>query len=155
MPSTYISTYNQYQPADQQSKCKIINLFQDDNYLINDTNTITAPAHKASKPSKELKTGVTLQHTAVDPIKDIADINAAKQYFLSKDERYKDSSLNIRNYAFFVLACNCARRTSDILSFTISDVTASDGTIRDYIIFREGKTKKVSGKVFLNNSLFS
>ena len=60
-------------------------------------------------PTQKKKAGVTLQHTAVDPIKDIADIEAAKQYFLTKNQRFIENPLNLRNYALFVFGCNCAR----------------------------------------------
>lgn len=109
-----------------------------------------------TKPQKistqNKKAGVTLQHTAVDPIKDIADIEAAKQYFLSKDYKYTENSLNLRNYALFVLSCNCARRYGDIRKFTIGDVMFPNGNIKPSLSFIEEKTNKRI-TIYFNNTV--
>ena len=115
-----------------------------DNIINYDFKNKSEEIAEIEKPKKNKKAGVTLQHTAVNPIKDIEDIEAAKQYFLNKDQRFINTSTNIRNYALFVLSCNCARRIGDILNFTIGDVLNPNGTIRTKVTIREQKTKKVA-----------
>lgn len=101
------------------------------------------PKDKPKKPKR------TLQHTAADPIKDLADIEAAKQYFLNYKSRYVNTPINLRNYALFVLSINCARRIGDILPLTVGEVMSSDGEIVNFIVIREGKTNK-RAKVFFS-----
>lgn len=74
-------------------------------------------------------------------------INMIKEYF-HKPSRYK--ALNLRNYAYFVLEINIARRAGDALSLKIQDVMNEDGTLKSHIIFgKEQKTGK-RAKIFFN-----
>lgn len=123
-----------------------------DNIINYDFKSKSEEVAETKTPKQTKKTGVTLQHTAVNPIKDIEDIEAAKQYFLNKDQRFIDTSTNIRNYALFILSCNCARRVGDILNFTIGDILNSNGTIRTSLTIREQKTNKVA-EIFLNDTV--
>lgn len=86
----------------------------------------------------------------VDPITDIDDIIAAQEYFLNQPQRFKSNKLNIRNYALFTLACNCARRIGDILSLKIYDVLTEDFSMKDRIKIKEQKTNKAAN-VYLND----
>ena len=80
----------------------------------------------------------------------MADVQAARDYFLSQPQHYKDSPTNIRNYALFVLGINCARRVSDMLALRVSDVRFPTGEYKTYVTIREQKTDKVA-KFLLNN----
>ena len=104
-----------------------------------------SPSIQPTKQKKRAYNGT------VDPIKSKEDIELAKEYFLSQPLRYQSNPTNIRNYALFVLACNCARRIGDILSLKISDVLKEDYSFKDHFIIKEQKTGK-GAKVFINDS---
>jgi len=82
-------------------------------------------------------------------IKEKDDIEAAKEWFLTQPQRYKNANLNIRNYCLFVFACNCARRISDILDLNVCDVCDARGNIKKKFIIQEHKTDKYA-EVFIN-----
>ena len=67
----------------------------------------------------------------VQPIKDLADIQKAKDYLFYKEGRY--SITNKRDYAIFVLMINVARRAGDILKLTVGDVLNKNGTFKKEI----------------------
>lgn len=69
---------------------------------------------------------------AVEPIRDLKEINAMKKYLKGK---------NIRDYALFVVGINVALRISDLLELTWGDVLKD----RDFktVNLKEGKTKKI------------
>lgn len=59
-------------------------------------------------------------HDPIMPIKSLDDISRAKEYFLSKPERY--AGQNIRDYTIFVLGINVGLRAGDLLHLRISDL---------------------------------
>lgn len=81
-------------------------------------------------------------HEAVEPIKDKADIEAAKAWFISQKPRWCTHPTNLRNYMMFVVNINNAVRISDLLRLRIQDVLQDDGTVRDELYIRESKTSK-------------
>lgn len=92
------------------------------------------------RPRRKPANGVL--HEAVEPIKDKADIEAAKAWLISQKPRWCSHPTNLRNYMMFVLNINNAARISDLLRLRIQDVTLEDGTIRDELLIRESKTSK-------------
>lgn len=99
-----------------------------------------APAPAAPKAPRTITS--TKPHEAVEPIRDRADIEAAKQYFLTRPEAYQKNATNLRNYMMFVVNINNACRISDFLQLRIGDILTSSGAIRDEVFIREGKTGK-------------
>lgn len=91
-------------------------------------------------------------HEPVQPIKDVDDIQAAKEYFLSQPQRYQTNPNNVRNYMMFVISINNGTRISDLLSVKIGDVVREDGTITDAVYIRESKTSKTRYIFFGENS---
>lgn len=81
-------------------------------------------------------------HEAVEPIKNLEDIQLAKEYFLSKGPE----PVAYRNYMMFVININNAVRISDLLSLRIKDVAGIDRNgrlmILDQAYIRESKTGK-------------
>lgn len=70
------------------------------------------------------------------PIKDIRDLNALKNYYLTQKR-------NFRNYALINTGINTALRISDILSLRWDDVyNFHMNTFREHIVIREQKTGK-------------
>jgi integrase len=89
-------------------------------------------------------TSKTKLHNSVQPIKDIEDIERAKQYFLNSNN-FRYTGLNIRNYCLFVFGINTGRRISDILTLRVKDIIDSDtGKIIDKFYIHEDKTGKNS-----------
>ena len=74
------------------------------------------------------------------PIKDLADIQKAKDYLFYKEGRY--SITNKRDYAIFVLMINVARRAGDILKLTVGDILNKNGTFKKEIWIITEKRKK-------------
>lgn len=73
----------------------------------------------------------------VDPIKDQADIERAKEYFLSQNLRFKSNHTNIRNYMLFILGLNTGRRVGDILQFTIGDFLYTTNKVDGKYVFKK------------------
>lgn len=76
---------------------------------------------------------------ADDPIRSLADIKKAQEYFL-KNGRTKTQCM--RNHMIFVLGCSTGLRGGDLLNLRIRDVVAQNGNIKDYIYLIEEKTSK-------------
>ena len=96
---------------------------------------------KVTETTKEVEvTEITNNrpHEAVEPIKDLKDIEAAKAYLLSRPDSRDDR----RNYMMFVVNINNAVRISDLLKLKIKDVLDDEGNIVDEVYIRESKTKK-------------
>lgn len=74
------------------------------------------------------------------PIKDLQDIQKAKEYLFYKEGRY--SITNKRDYAIFVLMINVARRAGDILKLTVGDVLNKNGAFKKEIWMITEKRKK-------------
>lgn len=86
--------------------------------------------------------------TPVEPIRSLDDIERIKNYFLTTKGH---GNTNIRNYAYFVLSLNVARRCGDIVQLRVQDVLNADGTFKTHIIFdHEQKTGKRS-MILLNS----
>ena len=117
-----------------------------------DVTALLAIANQIKKGNgKESKT--KNKHRAirtVQPIRDIEDVQAARDYFLNQPQHYKHSHANIRNYALFVLGINCARRVSDLLALRVSDVRFDSGDYKTHVMIREQKTGK-EARFLLNN----
>lgn len=107
-------------------------------------------AEKQRKKEARLADHHRAYNGTTDPIKDPADIEAAKEYFLSQPNYYTSFPTNLRNYALFIFGCNTARRISDILRLTIGDVMQPDKTIKSKIKIIEKKTDKPA-TVFIND----
>lgn len=86
--------------------------------------------------------------TPVEPIRSLDDIERIKQYFLTTKGH---GNTKIRNYAYFVLSLNLARRGGDIVKLRVCDVLNADGTFKSHVIFNhEQKTDKRS-MILLNS----
>jgi len=106
-------------------------------------NIIQFPVQSINKTIPKPKTTTTKSYKnngTVQPIKSIADIERAKEYFHNNPSRYSDT--NIRNYTLFVLGINIGRRISDILDLKIEDIIDNKGKIKDSIRLQESKTDK-------------
>ena len=69
----------------------------------------------------------------VDPIKSKEEIDKLKRYFKKQ---------NPRDYLLFTLGINSALRISDLLSLQVNHVKKKDGSYKERIYIREGKTNK-------------
>lgn len=96
-------------------------------------NTVTnKPEPKSSHNSSEPP------HEPVQPIKNVEDIQAVKDFLLDDGlESYK-----CRDYMMFVININNAVRISDLLKLRIGDILTDDGKIVDQYYIRESKTSK-------------
>jgi integrase len=89
-----------------------------------------------------------ISHESVEPIRSLDDVERIKNYFLTRKGHGNNS---IRNYAYFVLSLNIARRAGDILNLHVYDVLNKDGTFKTHVTFEhEQKTGKKSD-VLLNS----
>lgn len=102
----------------------------------------TASAKEASVTTDRITVSSERPHEAVQPIKDVADIEAAKEYFLSQPQRYQTNPTNLRNYMMFVVSINNGTRISDLLSLKVGDVLTASGEVREEVYIRESKTGK-------------
>lgn len=78
---------------------------------------------------------------AVEPIINAAHIDMIKRYML---ETYAYCNNNVRNYTYFVLSLNFARRGGDMVKLRVCDVLNEDGTFKKYVSMCEEKTMKNS-----------
>lgn len=106
--------------------------------------------NKANKPltvaapivDQEYKVEDHRNKTPVEPIRSLDDIERIKQYFLTTKGH---GNTRIRNYAYFVLSLNVARRCGDIVKLRVCDVLNADGSFKSHLIFdHEQKTGKRS-----------
>lgn len=74
-------------------------------------------------------------------------IQKAKDYFRNPHSRYHMN--DIRDFLYFILSINTARRAGDILNLKTRDVIDEDGSIREHMIIHEQKTGKLA-RVKLN-----
>ncbi|OUM88256.1 MAG: integrase [Bacillus thermozeamaize] len=72
--------------------------------------------------------------SAVEPIRDLKTIRKIRLILRGQ---------SIRNELLFILGINVGLRISDILRLKVKDLVKPDGKIRDYVIVKEKKTKKV------------
>lgn len=80
------------------------------------------------------------------PIKNVEDINALKNYYLNEQH-------NLRNYALFSIGVNTALRIGDILTLKWSDVyDFSTKKFHDHLDIHEHKTGK-ENLIAVNNSV--
>ena len=91
-------------------------------------NTMKLKPVTPSKPKYTNQRG----HEPSMPMKDKEDIICAKDYFLTKPERYQGQ--NLRDYSLFDLGINVGLRAGDLLHLHISDV------MNGKIIIKEQKT---------------
>ena len=106
--------------------------------ILNASNIVNFPTTKA----QTRKVFTEKPHEPVQPIKDLEDIQAAKEYLLNQTPRWKANPTNLRNYMMFVVGINNACRISDLLSIRIEDVLDQSGNVRDRLYIRESKTSK-------------
>lgn len=112
-----------------------INFFQDD-ALTDTANSDNVIKNKKKKSSPSGRSNLT------NAIKSEDDLRMAMDFFLTCDYRYKSNCLNLRNYALFIVACNCARRISDILKLKVCDFLNPDGSFKKVYRIQEKKTSK-------------
>lgn len=104
-------------------------------YFLQQINQPTFNVSGSPKPS-------TADHNPVEPIRSREDIERIKDYFLHTKGH---GNTRIRNYAYFILSINLARRAGDILSLHIYDVLDEHGQFKSHItIGHEQKTGKKS-----------
>lgn len=72
--------------------------------------------------------------TPADPIRDPADIERIKDYFLSKGQR--------RNYTIFMVGIIFGLRASDLLSLRVHHILNPDGGFKSHCDIIESKTRK-------------
>lgn len=112
----------------------------------NNTNIIPFPVKRDTKVKRNVSG--ERPHEAVEPIKDLEDIKAAKQYLLNQEPRWQANPTNLRNYMMFVVNINNALRISDLLSLRIGEVLykvnecVSTDNVRDEVFITESKTGK-------------
>lgn len=99
------------------------------------------------KDNKNIKTKY-VSHMPVQPIPK-EYIQKAKDYFHNPHSRYHMNDK--RDYCYFVLSINTARRAGDILNLKVRDVLNDDNTIKEHMIIHEQKTGKIA-KVKLNQN---
>lgn len=88
------------------------------------------------------------KRTPVEPIRSLDDIERIKQYFLTTKGH---GNTNIRNYAYFVLSLNVARRCGDIVGLRVWDVVNPDGTFKTHLTFKHEKKTRKPSMILLNN----
>jgi len=107
----------------------------------NETSTSTLPKLKtninnlSNLPEKE-----KINH-AVNPLT-AEDIERAKEYFLTKEERY--SANNLRDYTLFIVGINVWLRISDLVKFQIHHLFDQEGNMVDSFVIHEQKTSKIT-----------
>ena len=125
----------------------------------NGATIIPFPSMKEDKPQRNKC--VAKPHEAVEPIKDTADIEAAKNYLLNQEPRWKANPTNLRNYMMFVVNINNALRISDLLDICIDDILVkrvesanaiTPDDIKEEVFIRESKTGKTRYIFFGQNS---
>ena len=87
------------------------------------------------------------QHMPVQPIPK-EYIQKAKDYFYNPHNRYHIN--DIRDYCYFTISINTARRAGDILNLKVCDILDKDHTIKEHMIIHEQKTDKLA-EVKLNS----
>ena len=73
----------------------------------------------------------------VEPITKAEHIDLIKRYLLAAHGR---GNSNIRNYTYFVLSLNFARRGGDMVGLRVCDVLNEDGSFKKHVVMREQKT---------------
>lgn len=71
---------------------------------------------------------------AADPIRDIEQIKAMQEYYLSQDK--------LRNYLIITMGIAFGVRGSDLMKLTIGDVFNMDGSVKDVVEIVEKKNRK-------------
>ena len=77
--------------------------------------------------------------TPGDPIRDMADIQKAKEFLLNNG---KTRLIRLRNYMFFTLGISTGLRGGDLVKIKIGDVITEGGRFKSYISLFEEKTSK-------------
>lgn len=104
--------------------------------------TDTPISTPAPEPKKKKVVSEKRPHEAVEPIKDPADIEKAKDYLRNCPTRYTESPLSLRNYMMFVININNALRIGDLLNLHICDVINDKGNVKTEVYIKEQKTGK-------------
>lgn len=107
------------------------------NTALAQNNVVQFPVERTKKAKTRTITSER-PHEPVQPIKDVADIKAAKEYLLTQ----APTPDHMRNYMMFVVNINNAARISDLLKLRIGDVLNRDGSIKDEVFIKESKTGK-------------
>lgn len=83
------------------------------------TETILETTLETKSNSRKIKKRIKIVEPC-QPIKDLADIEKAKNYLFNKAE--KRTSNTLRDYCLFVLCINIAKRIGDVLNLTVDDI---------------------------------
>ena len=103
---------------------------------------ITPASAPKPEPAKTKVVSTKRPHEAVEPIKDPADIEKAKDYLRNCPVRYTNSPISLRNYMMFVININNGLRIGDLLSLHICDVLTEKGNVKTEVYIKESKTGK-------------
>lgn len=94
------------------------------------------------EPSEKKKFIPTRTVGAANALRTPEEVQALKDYFLTKVNKNGRKAFNERNYALVVLGLNCGKRIGDMLEFKLRDVLDENGNIKDAIYLKEDKSKK-------------
>lgn len=103
-------------------------------------NVIPFPGAVDNRRSTSIyKSNGQLKATPADPIRDPADIQRIKDYFIDKGQ--------IRNYTIFTLGIVFGIRASDLLTLRVHHILRPNGTFKPYCDLIENKTRKTNNPV--------
>lgn len=111
------------------------------------SNSTNTPINKKSRHNT-----LSGKNGAADPIKTTEDIKLAKQWLLTKPERFKNNVTNVRDYMLFTIGCNTARRIGDIIQFTFGTFMYDKGVFKTHLEIKEQKTGK-RADILINNNV--
>ena len=113
-----------------------------------DSQTEFVCRHFEMKPAPKEKRSTSLytsrnvkKATEDEPIRSLEHIKEAQDYFLTTG---KTRWYRMRNYMLFVLGISTGLRGCDLLDLKIGDVLNENGTIKNYILLIEQKTRKTN-----------
>lgn len=102
-------------------------------------NVIQFPGTTQRRATSIYKSNGQPKPTAADPIRDPADIERIKQYFLDNNQR--------RNYTIFVLGIVFGIRAGDLLTLRVHHVLRPDGSFKPHCDLIESKTRKTNNPI--------
>lgn len=102
------------------------------NLALKQENIVSFPLHLVEKPQRrttsKLKSNGVPKASAADPIRDVSDIKAMQEYYLSKNQ--------IRNYCILTVGISFGIRAGDLINLKVADIQG------DYLEVIEQKTRK-------------